>query len=463
MSKITSPNLKKALNDLTVLHPFWASLVLNYEFKEVKGNKDFTFSVDGKTIRYNPAFCEKVSVAVNMFALAHEAGHPMLDHLNRIFTPRPGDGKIYGYVKGKPMYWDPKLWNVAGDYIINSMLKASGFTLWNKCLIDAKYDHATMTTDEVYRALDTQYPQQNKPKPNNSQEDDNDGDKSPDGSGGGGSSPTQQDGDEQDSGSGDSEGTPDSGGSSSQGGSDGEGEQEGSGVTRPGCPDTDPIGGDDIEAPAEGFSQQEQREMVIRAAAIAKAQGKLPASIEGVIKEATEPQYPVYMLLERFIDMNIHSDDSSWKRPHRDFFSRGIILPSDYSETLSHVIVIYDTSGSVPDADLSRFHKVGGDIIRRLKPAKLSIMECDAEVHKITEVKAPSDWPREIRITGRGGTSFRPPFEAIKKLRTAPTCVVYLTDMYGDFPEYAPRYPVLWVSTTKDMTAPFGTTVYMNQ
>jgi hypothetical protein len=43
---------------------------------------------------------------------------------------------------------------------------------------------------------------------------------------------------------------------------------------------------------------------------------------------------------------------------------------------------------------------------------------------------------------------------------TVPKAVVILTDLYGAFPTEEPGYPVLWVSTTKQI-APFGETVRM--
>jgi predicted metal-dependent peptidase len=232
-------------------------------------------------------------------------------------------------------------------------------------------------------------------------------------------------------------------------------------------PSADPVIGQDIdpqEGPAEDFSPQEFTEIVAKAASIAKAQGKLPSSVAGMIKEATEPQYPVYMLLENFVDSATRDDDMSWKRPHRDFMSRGVIMPSAYSDKVSHVVLCYDTSGSVPDEDLTRFHRVGGDIIRRLRPQKLTVMQVDASLKEefIIEVEHDRDWPTEIKSSGRGGTSFKPPFDYLQKKNIVPSCLVYLTDMYGDFPDRPPIYPTLWISTTKDTKGPFGQTVYFN-
>lgn len=436
--KITSPNLERALKDLTLLHPFWACLALHYEFKESPTIP--TFAVDGKTIFYNRKFCDSISVDVNMFAIAHECGHPMFDHVTRPLQPRPGDGKVYGYTpKGKPIYWEPKLYNVAGDAFINAILKLSGFSLWNKCILYDWVDVNTMNTEQIYSKLEQKHP----PRP---------------------SQPSNQPSNKKDKGndSGNNNSNPDGDSGSS---SEDEDPSQAGNCWQPAadCPEPDKICGSDIKEPAEGFSPHEMKGILVRAAAVAKAQGKLPATLEGLIKAATEPQYPVYMLLERFIDMNLQSDDSSWKKPHRDFFSQGIILPSEFSDKVSHVVLCYDTSGSVPDADLSRFHRIATDIVKRLKPVKLTLVQCDAAVSSAIDYTKPSEWPTSIKCTGRGGTDFRPPFELVKSKRWKPSCFVYLTDLMGSFPQYAPNYPVLWVSTKKDSKAPFGQTIYLNQ
>jgi predicted metal-dependent peptidase len=418
MGAIESKRLRDGLKQLVMMQPFWGTLALHMEL--VRDDKIETLSTDGKRIRYNKPFCDSLSVGLCAFCIAHEVSHPFLHHLDRPFKPCPHHGgKTFGRAKGgRVWHWHPDVWNCAGDYVINLMLREAGFQLWPKCLISDEYKK--MTTEQVYKEICPPIL-----------------DMKCSGCGGSGKSDGE-----------DGEQCPACGGSG-----------DGSGMPQP-----DPITGHDLDpdGPAEDFSQQEFSEIVTKAATIAKAQGRLPASVQGLIKEATEPQYPVYMLLEQFIDEAIRDEDMSWKRPHRDFMSRGIIMPDYYSERVSHVVLVYDTSGSVPDSDLSRFHRVGGDVIRRLKPKKLTVMQVDARLHSVTNVERESDWPREIKCTGRGGTSFKPPFVEVAKKNMQPSCLVYLTDMMGDFPERRPLYPVLWISTTKDAKGPFGMTVHFN-
>ena len=351
----------QALGDLATLHPFWATLVIHMPAIE-KGDKDPlwggrkpTFATDGKNIYYNQNFSESLSRAVNMFALAHESGHPMFHHMSRILNRRPGRSEIYGFRDGKSLYFDPILYNIAGDHVINLALKDCGFEIWKDCFCDPQFKG--MTTEQVYDKLEEQQKKSGKKL-------------SPDG-----------------------------------------------------------VTGQDIMSPAAGFSEDEVKEIIQKAAAVAKQQGKLPASLEALIKEATEPQYPVYSLLERFIDSNIHDEDSTFAIPNRRYLPYGIVMPSLFSDKISDVTIVYDTSGSVPDEDLQRFHRVAGDILRKLAPKVTRIIQCDAAVHKVDEITRYDQWTSGIKLTGRRGTSFIPPFEWMKKHKKVPSCLIYLTDM----------------------------------
>lgn len=409
------PNLRRALNYLTMTQEFWMSLLFEMKLQEVEepparisdvaqksDDKDykFTMATDGKTIFYSRKFVESQPFSVIVFALAHEVGHPMLMHLQRIYEhgSMGGDGWVPKKDShGKLICRNPILWNMAGDFIINQMLKDSGFTLLKGCLQSDRYkDLKVWTTEKVYRDLLAQ------------------------------------------------------------------GQQVAQALSKSfadggGCDLAEPGIDADLTAEAE-----EWKDRVVRAATLAKSRGTLPASIEEMVKEYTEPVYPVWLLLEQYVDRACRADDYSWYKPIPYYLPYGIIQPGPDGEQVSHVFLWYDTSGSVPSKDLARFHKVGGDIIRNAAPGRLSIGQCDARVSKVDEILTPFDWPAEIGITGRGGTSFKPPFEWMRERHIEPSLMIYLTDLEGDFPEVPPPFPVLWVSTTTNK-APFGQTLYFKE
>jgi predicted metal-dependent peptidase len=481
----TTDKLRQALMQLIMTQPFWGTLALHMDF--VPDESIPTMCTDGKRIYYNTKFTESLTTAKTIFAIAHECGHPMLHHLNRRYNRPPGDTTHYGCDEnGKPFGVEPMVWNVAGDRFINRMLKDSGFSLWDKCVLGPANDR-DKTTEEIYRELMKDQPPppqpgggqgqgqssgqgqgQDQSQGGASQDDPSDTDEDTDedihGSDGG----TDKDEDSSSTGAGDgdddtSDGTNPDGIPGHESNSQRTGRKPGG----PGCEDTqgNMDAGGDMRAPAEDVAEQDWNEIVVKAAAIAKAQGHLPASIEGIITEATEPQYPFYLILEQFLDECTKGDDFSWHKPHRDYFSRGIIMPGPYDESISHVVIAFDTSGSVPDEDLTRFARITGDIMRRIKPKRLTLIMCDAAIEddSVLEVHDFRDWPREIKTTGRGGTSFKPVFEWVQENRIKPSCLVYMTDMYGSFPTDLITYPVLWASTTKDEEGTPGRTVYINQ
>lgn len=124
--------MSQARARLLMKHPFFATLTLSAPLEE---NKNIpTAATDMRKIVYNPDFIDSLSVDVVQFVVAHEVMHIMFKH---------------GMRRGGR---DPVLWNVACDYAINIILKDTGFTLWEKCLYDRKYDK--MTAERIYDLLE---------------------------------------------------------------------------------------------------------------------------------------------------------------------------------------------------------------------------------------------------------------------------------------------------------------------
>lgn len=92
-----------------------------------------TARTNGVLVEYNPKFFSKLSKEERVGLVAHEGWHPALKHLTR-----RGDR-------------DPKIWNYAGDYVINQMLVDSGITIPKGGLQDNKYKG--MSTNDIYNLL----------------------------------------------------------------------------------------------------------------------------------------------------------------------------------------------------------------------------------------------------------------------------------------------------------------------
>jgi len=188
-------------------------------------------------------------------------------------------------------------------------------------------------------------------------------------------------------------------------------------------------------------------------------QGDVPTNLKRLIDEILDPPLPWYVLLRDFVERTARND-YSWTRPNPRYFSLGIILPSLISEELPECAMAIDTSGSITKQQLDKFGAEASGVFAAYETL-LRVFSCDARIQSEQEFRR-ADLPLVLELKGGGGTDFCPVFNIIQEKGYSPACLIYLTDLYGRFPQQEPDYPVLWISTTKDKKAPFGTTIYFN-
>jgi predicted metal-dependent peptidase len=104
------PDLKisRAVTKLAFNQPFFGSCLMQLRLEEKAEIP--TMCTDSKHIWWNAKFVEELSEEEVQFVLAHEVMHVLLKHC------KPHLGK------------DPKLCNVAMDYVINAQLRDCGFS-----------------------------------------------------------------------------------------------------------------------------------------------------------------------------------------------------------------------------------------------------------------------------------------------------------------------------------------------
>lgn len=127
----SSDKILKAKVKLILDQPFFATLALKMQYVEDPTIK--TACTNGKQIKYNPSFIDKLSLDETVGLLAHEVMHPACLHHTRM--------------KNR----NPRKWNIAADYAINPMLTASGFKLPSGALIHPQY--ADLGAEEIYSML----------------------------------------------------------------------------------------------------------------------------------------------------------------------------------------------------------------------------------------------------------------------------------------------------------------------
>lgn len=405
---------------LVIDHPFFGCLVL--QLKLVEAPWIPTMATDGIHLLYNPEFTLGLSEHERIGVLAHESYHCAYGHHVRM-GDRDHDG-----------------WNRACDYVINSDLTKQGFKLPSFALLDPKYDG--MSAEDIYAQL----PREKKPK---------DGQGQPqDGKGSGKGQPSQgQSGKGQ---------KPDSS----------QGPAEGSGLPSD-APDPGKMGG--VFAPGQGWDKNKieaeaaKWEAITRmAVSVAKAQnaGTIPGFLDRLVKDLERPRVPWEQILRRFIDESLVKT-YSWMRPNKRFLHTGLVLPGYVSDSVSHIVSVMDTSGSITDKLVEQYAAEKRALLDEGLADKLTVIYADTKVQNVQTFERGD--VVQLDPKGGGGTNFRPVMDYIQEHCSDATVILFFTDlMTSDFGD-DPNIPVLWTvygptpryERVSD-NVPFGDTIHVH-
>lgn len=203
----------------------------------------------------------------------------------------------------------------------------------------------------------------------------------------------------------------------------------------------------DYEGPDKAKAQTEWQQAVLQAAAIAKAQGKLPAFIDTICEDIKDPGIDWRAALRRFFEENA-ANDFSWRLPNKKYLAAGLYMPCLRSEQMGTVILLWDTSGSMADRENRAIIAAECKaIIQEVKPEKTYVIYTDTKVHQVDEFNA--DEEIKFNPKGGGGTDFTEALKWVEEHGINPACFIGISDLYAKIPKQAPPYPAIWASTTK--------------
>jgi predicted metal-dependent peptidase len=389
--------IRKARTALLLDHPFFGSLL--FRLKSEEDRVIPTMATNGVVLRYNPVFVDTLNAATLAGVLAHEVMHPALQHHTR---------------RAKR---DPRRWNEACDYAINPLLLDAGLSLPDDVLVDPRF--RGMSAEQIYNLREAE---------------------------------AQPESDEQS----ESEPNDDLAGNPAGCGDDAEESQ---------VPESSGGVGQVIDAPEtdEGSPSVEEQVRdwniaVNQAATLAQQAGKVPAGLKRTLEGAAEAQVDWRELLRRLWSDTIPAD-SSWVRPNRRHIWSGLYLPGVVREGAGEIAIAVDCSGSVNARQLRLFEAEVRSILEGQRPERVHVLYFDAEVQKVDTYAAGE--MLHLDPVGGGGTEFGPCFDWLNEHGIRPQTMVFLTDLYGSFPESAPDYPVIWASTGSRQ-APFGSVIPMH-
>ena len=337
-----------------------------------------TAATDGRKFYYNSEFVNKMPLKQVEFLVGHEVLHAVYDHMGR-----RGDR-------------DPKIWNIADDFCVNSDLIeqriGEKITVCGM-LYDPKYKG--MSAEEVYEDL-----MQNANKIDINQL-------------------AKQLLDEHLDGDGDS---------------DGDGDEDGNGRPK-------------LSKAEKQAIRDEIKEAVLQAAQAVGA-GNLPGGVKRMIKDLTEPQIGWKELLEQQIQSTI-KNDYTFARPGRKSWHMDAILPASKPGETIDIVIGIDTSGSITQHDLKIFFSEIQGIMDSYTEYKIKVMGWDTEIGGVGEFTSENlEDITNFDPEGGGGTDPHCVWEYLIENGIEPKKLIMFTDycFFGWNPQAVENYcDTVWI------------------
>ena len=397
------------------------------------------YYTNGIVIGYNPEAVLKMSILNNVFVIAHEIMHNLMCHSTR------RNGR------------DPRLWNIAGDYCINSLLVKLKVGEVPKlpdgkpdCLLDDKYDGSKLSTEAVYNLLS------NKIKPKDCKQNNN-----------AKSNPDKEKKEEKSEGKSQSE-TPDRPPEKEESVEDLIAKQfkeeiakAKMGVVEDYVPEEqnqwDSKEQDD--KPEEVLpSAQELEDMFIEARvhgdfAGEKHSGDGGIDWEEIVNLNSEEVISWEEALSEFLTVKSRTV-KNWMKPSNKWLQHGFWMPSKAGKSLDDIVIMIDESGSMSNEEIEAVftniqHLFEGGEIPLCNVAIIHFSGYTDIPDQHVEIISDGNLPVYSRRTS-GGTDFEGAFNKAMQLEERgmiePSCYIVMTDMEDYYPN-EPDYPVLWMST----------------
>ena len=175
--------------------------------------------------------------------------------------------------------------------------------------------------------------------------------------------------------------------------------------------------------------RDEIKEAMIQSAAAAGA-GKVPAGIQRMIKNMTEPKIDWRELVRQEIQ-SIVRNDYSFQRVNRKSMHSGAILPGMKEATTIDVAISIDMSGSIGDEDATAFLSEIKGIMDQYEDFRINLWCFDTDIYNwktITHDEAHE--LEEYEPQGGGGTDFEVNWQFMEENGIAPKKFIMFTDGY---------------------------------
>ena len=371
-----------------------------------------TAAVDGRNLYFNTQFFNAMDNKEIEFVIAHEILHCVFDHLDR---------------RGER---HPQLYNIAADYIVNNTLVDERIGQKPKivdCFQDFKY--RGWTPEEVYDELFEKAKQDMEDFLEQMEQEGEMLDEHLDNEGEGSSDTEENEGKD----------------------------SKGNSVSK--------------KKPKYSKEEMEQikneiKESMINAASSAGA-GNVPAGVQRMIKELTEPKMNWREILRQQIQSTIRND-YTFARPSRKGWHTGAVLPGmNFDETID-ICIALDMSGSIGNTQAEDFLGEVKGIMDEYKDYNIKIWCFDTQVYNEQDYSADSgEELTDYEIIGGGGTDFMCNWTYMKENDIQPKKFLMFTDGYAwdswGEEDYCDTVFVIHSHHDKNLEAPFGMTAHYEE
>ena len=218
-----------------------------------------------------------------------------------------------------------------------------------------------------------------------------------------------------------------------------------------------------------------------------RASGRSESLIKNLV-DTTKKKYDYKRLLEQFcvmgeeLTVNDEEFDYIYYTYGLDHYGNmPLIEPLEFKDEkkVHDFAIVIDTSASCMGATVRSFLKKTYDILKcgesLSRKINVHIIQCDSEVRSDTKITGEKEFDEFIakgKLTGYGGTDFRPAFDHIDSQIAEGEYenfkgLIYFTDGYGIYPGKAPDYDCMFVFVKRDELKPevpwWGIRVELNE
>jgi len=194
-------------------------------------------------------------------------------------------------------------------------------------------------------------------------------------------------------------------------------------------------------------------------------------SLVNNLEEATRTRYNYQAILERFMvsgeELHVNDDEFDYI-----YYTYGLsvygnlplVEPLEYKEVhkVREFVIALDTSASCRGQIVKSFLRQTYDILKKSEnffhEVNVHIIQCDNMLQSDTVIRNEEEFTKFIetgKLTGFGGTDFRPVFSYVDELVLNKEFenlkgLIYFTDGYGIYPEWVPSYDVIFAFLNDD-------------